>query len=83
MYMLLINIITMKNSIYICSSNKAQKCLSCTRKSISSKNENFTLCDHDVDLIVGGLNDVDIEIAKERVLTDMGLESFIPASYFE
>ncbi len=81
---MLINIINMKKiNIHTCSGKKGQKCLSCQRKSITANSPDFTLCDNDLDLIVGGLNNVDVEIAKERAVTDMGLESFIPASYFE
>ena len=42
----------------------------------------FTLCEDDLDLIVGGMDPNDLQKARELATADMDLETLTPTSYF-
>ena len=65
-----------------CTASKNSKCLSCQRKSFTSNMHDFTLCEDDLDLIVGGMDPNDLQKARELATADMDLETLTPTSYF-
>lgn len=66
-----------------CATSKNSKCLSCQRKSCTSKMHDFTLCEDDLDLIVGGMDPIDLQKVRALAIADMDLKTLTPTSYFK
>ncbi len=65
-----------------CATSNNPKCLSCRRKSCVSKMNDFTLCEDDLDLIVGGMDPIELQKVRALATADMDLETLTPTSYF-
>ncbi|WP_299674878.1 hypothetical protein [uncultured Dokdonia sp.] len=73
----------MKPAKHTCNVAKGTKCVSCQRKSLKSNMYDFTLCEDDLDLIVGGMDSDDLQKVMELAAADMDLETLTPTSYFK
>ncbi len=66
-----------------CQATKNTKCLSCQRKAIRSNMPDFTLCENDLDLIVGGMGPEDLQKVMDLATADMDIDMLTPTSYFQ